>query len=61
VRALIVADLHGNIEAVAALETWIGGQTPFDAIWVLGDLVGYGGAPAEVVDWVRRRVRGVRG
>jgi len=55
VRALIVADLHGNIDAVAALETWIGGQRPFDEIWVLGDLVDYGGAPADVVDWVRRR------
>ena len=54
-RALILADLHGNIDAVVALETWTGGQTPFDAIWVLGDLVDYGGAPREVIDWVRRR------
>jgi predicted phosphodiesterase len=47
VRALIISDLHGNIEAVNAL------PRGFDQIWVLGDLVNYGPNPAEVIEFVR--------
>ena len=48
-RALIVSDLHGNLEAVRAL------PSDFDQLWVLGDLVNYGPNPREVVDFVRRK------
>lgn len=54
-RALVVADIHGNIDALLALDEWMQRSVPFDAIWVLGDLVDYGGAPADVIDWVRTR------
>ena len=48
-RALIVSDLHGNLEAVRAL------PSDFDQLWVLGDLVNYGPNPREVVDFVRSK------
>lgn len=44
-----MSDIHANLEALkAALE-----QTAFDAVWVLGDLVGYGADPHAVVDKVQ--------
>jgi protein phosphatase len=49
VRALIISDLHANLEAVAAL------PPDFDRLWVLGDLVNYGPNPAEVIEFVRER------
>jgi diadenosine tetraphosphatase ApaH/serine/threonine PP2A family protein phosphatase len=51
-RYLIVSDIHANIEALDAVleaappDTW-------DALIVLGDLVGYGAEPNAVVDRVR--------
>jgi protein phosphatase len=52
-RVLVLSDLHGNIDALDRLDEWRRSQPPFDAIWVLGDLVDYGGEPVPVVDWVR--------
>jgi protein phosphatase len=49
VQALIVSDLHANIEAVRAL------PAGFDQLWVLGDLVNYGPNPAEVIEFVREK------
>jgi diadenosine tetraphosphatase ApaH/serine/threonine PP2A family protein phosphatase len=50
-RYLIIADIHANIEA---LETVLAAATgSWDRLLVLGDLVGYGGAPNEVVDRIR--------
>ncbi len=46
-RIAIISDLHGNYEALRSLP---GG---YDELWVLGDLVNYGPAPAAVVDFVR--------
>jgi predicted phosphodiesterase len=53
-RALIISDIHGNIDALLALEAELRRQhkTP-DQILVLGDLVDYGPAPEEVIAWVR--------
>jgi len=48
-RALIVSDLHGNLEAVEAL------PSDFDQLWVLGDLVNYGPNPSEVIEFVRSK------
>ncbi len=49
-RYLIVSDVHGNLQALeavlAAVPTW-------DRLLVLGDLVGYGAQPNEVVERVR--------
>ena len=50
-RALILSDIHGNLEALtaaltAATDTW-------DVLWNLGDMVGYGASPNEVLDTIR--------
>ncbi|MFB3779550.1 MAG: metallophosphoesterase [Bryobacteraceae bacterium] len=50
-KIVIVSDIHGNLEALEALEAIAG---PWDELWVLGDLVNYGPNPSEVVDFVRR-------
>lgn len=55
-RIVIVSDLHGNLEALAAL------PRNYDQLWVLGDLVNYGPDSKKVVDFVRQRaVQVVRG
>ncbi|MGE0392322.1 MAG: metallophosphoesterase [Vicinamibacterales bacterium] len=58
-RALIVSDIHGNIDALTALDAWMAREAPFDAVWVLGDLVDYGAAPADVIAWVRTHATAV--
>jgi predicted phosphodiesterase len=56
VRYLILADIHGNAEALTeVLER--AGEIGFDDILVLGDLVGYGAGPNDVVRTVRDRAR----
>ncbi len=53
-RALIVSDIHGNIDALEAVAAQaFGGAERIDQVWVLGDLVDYGGAPAEAIAWVQ--------
>ncbi len=48
-RYLVIADMHGNWDALeAVLED--GRQQHFDEILVLGDLVGYGASPNEIVE-----------
>jgi protein phosphatase len=55
VRALLLSDIHGNIDALDALQSHLEttGWSP-DAIVVLGDLVDYGPEPADVVGWVQQ-------
>jgi predicted phosphodiesterase len=53
VRYLILSDMHANWDAFAAVLRRAR-RKRFDAVLVLGDLVGYGGAPNQVVDAVRR-------
>jgi len=50
-RALILSDIHANLEALEAVLTAAEGL--YDEIWNLGDLVGYGGAPNQVIDRIR--------
>lgn len=62
-RYLILSDMHSNWEAFQAVLRRARRKT-FGAYLVLGDLVGYGGAPNQVVDAVLdlpRRVYAVRG
>jgi len=47
VRYLIVSDIHANL---AALQSVLDAAPSFDAIWCLGDLVGYGPNPNEVIE-----------
>ncbi len=49
-RALILSDIHGNYEALQAVLAVAGTH---DAVWNLGDVVGYGASPNEVVACVR--------
>ena len=49
-KALIVSDVHSNLEAFASV---IEAAGRFDEIWSLGDLVGYGPDPAAVIDLLR--------
>ncbi len=53
-RALVISDIHGNIEALRALEAQWGERVrDFTQIICLGDLVDYGPNPGDVIDWVR--------
>ena len=48
-RSLVLSDIHGNLGALeAVLET--APPSSYDRLLVLGDLVGYGANPNEVVD-----------
>ena len=49
-RALILSDIHANIDALDAVLT---SAPQHDVVWNLGDLVGYGAAPNAVMDRVR--------
>ncbi len=51
-RYLIVSDMHANWEAFRAVLRKVK-RKRFDATLVLGDLVGYGAAPNQVVEAVR--------
>jgi putative phosphoesterase len=53
-RIAILSDLHGNSAATAAVLEDIDRFAP-DAVWCLGDLVGYGAYPNETIDLVRER------
>lgn len=58
-RALVVSDIHGNLQALQAVLAAAG---VFDELWNLGDIVGYGANPNEVIDAVRPLARiNVRG
>lgn len=49
-RALILSDIHANLEALNAVLQAAG---QWDVLWNLGDMVGYGASPNEVLDIVR--------
>jgi predicted phosphodiesterase len=58
-RVAVVTDIHSNLPA---LEAVLEACAPFDALWVLGDVVGYGPYPDEVVARLRKeRAVAVRG
>ncbi len=51
-RYLVLSDIHANLEALeAVLEA--ARAIPHERVLVLGDLVGYGASPNEVVDRIR--------
>jgi predicted phosphodiesterase len=52
-RYLILSDIHGNWDALAAVQRQLR-QLECDVVVVLGDLVGYGADPDRVVTAVRR-------
>lgn len=57
-RYAVLSDIHGNYEALLAVVRDIDRfsseeRAPIDAIWCLGDIVGYGPEPRECVQRVR--------
>ncbi len=53
-KIVIFSDIHGNLHALQAVLADIDRQQP-DEIYCLGDLVGYGAHPNEVIDLIRTR------
>jgi diadenosine tetraphosphatase ApaH/serine/threonine PP2A family protein phosphatase len=51
-RALVLSDIHGNVHA---LEAVLRAAPDVEQLWNLGDVVGYGGSPNEVVALLRAR------
>lgn len=51
-RIAIFSDVHANIQALEAVWDDIQQQNP-DEIYCLGDLVGYGASPNEVIEFIR--------
>jgi diadenosine tetraphosphatase ApaH/serine/threonine PP2A family protein phosphatase len=49
-RILVISDIHGNL---TALDTVLSAAGDFEATWCLGDLVGYGPNPNEVIERIR--------
>lgn len=49
-RAVVLSDIHGNLEALSAVLAAAGS---YDQLWNLGDVVGYGGSPNQVIEMVR--------
>ncbi len=47
-KIAIISDIHANLAALEALPA-----AGVDQIWCLGDLVGYGPQPREVIRWIR--------
>ena len=53
-KALIVADIHGNLEAFQSVIQDAEPRGGFDQIWSLGDLVGYGPDPGACIDLLQQ-------
>jgi diadenosine tetraphosphatase ApaH/serine/threonine PP2A family protein phosphatase len=49
-RILLLSDIHANLEA---LEACLAAAPPFDVVANLGDVVGYGACPNEVIERAR--------
>lgn len=52
-RILVLSDIHGNLVALESVLSAAAGK--YDAIWCLGDIVGYGPRPNECVDLMREK------
>ncbi len=50
-RALVISDIHANLPA---LEAVLAGAPEYDVVWNLGDIVGYGASPNEVIHRAKR-------
>lgn len=50
-RILVISDIHANLTALDAV---LADSGPVDAVWCLGDLVGYGPDPEECVTRIRQ-------
>lgn len=48
-RIAVLSDIHSNLEALTAVLAHADGSGRVDAIWIAGDIVGYGPQPSEVL------------
>src|SRR6185437_8051368 len=58
--AVFISDVHANLEALEAVLDEAGGRRDEDGqeqvpLYCLGDVVGYGASPNEVLDLIRER------
>ena len=53
-RALILSDIHSNLEALMTVLDDAVDRGGFDVVWCLGDLVGYGPDPGACLQVIRR-------
>ena len=53
-RVAVISDIHANLHALEAVLAEVEGERP-DAVWCLGDLVGYGPRPNDCCALVRKR------
>jgi len=53
-RALIIGDIHSNLEAFRAVLDDAARHGGFDRVWCLGDVVGYGPDPVACIALLRR-------
>ena len=53
-RVAVISDIHGNVHALERVLDQVARARP-DALWCLGDLVGYGPRPNECCELVRER------
>jgi predicted phosphodiesterase len=53
-RVAVISDIHANLRALEAVLVDVDGESP-DAVWCLGDLVGYGPRPNECCAVVEER------
>ena len=61
-RYALISDIHGNLPALDAVLGDIDGRPGIGAVYHLGDLVGYGPWPNEVIERLgARRIAGVAG
>jgi len=49
-RTLIISDVHANLTALNAV---LADADPYDQVWCLGDVVGYGPDPNECIERIR--------
>jgi len=52
-KALVISDIHGNLEALQAVLK--NSADNFDQIWCLGDIVGYGPQPNECIELLKQQ------
>jgi predicted phosphodiesterase len=50
-RALVISDIHANLPAIEAV---LAAAPQYDTVWNLGDVVGYGASPNQVVELARK-------
>ncbi len=61
-RYALISDIHANLQALDAVLADIGRRADVDAVYHLGDLVGYSSSPNEVIARLRERaIAGVAG